>query len=75
MICPHDVETHFVVVLRAEEAAVEGLFEKGLILVPIPVKDEHVNAVVDGRLDLLFHHSRIGFVAVSPRRDARLRDG
>ncbi len=70
VIGPHEVEAHAVAVGGFEEAVVEGVFEEGFSVVPVPVVDEDIDAVGCGGVDFLRDGFGVGFVGVAPERDA-----
>ncbi len=67
VVCPHYIELDEVVVLRAEVAVIKALLEEGSAVVPVPVVDEHVDAVVMRAGYLALHDIRVGLVDVSPQ--------
>ena len=71
MVGPHEIELHLFVVLGLEKAVVETPLEEGTAVVPIPVVDKNVDAVIGSRPDLHLHDVGIGLVDVAPQRLAR----
>ena len=59
MVRPHDVELHEIVVLRLKIAVVEALLEERSAVVPVPVVDEDVDAVIVRAGDLALHDVRV----------------
>ena len=66
VVGPHDVELHLFVVGGPQEALVEALLQEGTAVVPVPVVDEDVDAVLDGLVDLHLHNLRVGLVTATP---------
>ena len=71
VVRPHEIKLHAVAVLRLQEAVVQAVFQKRPAIVPVPVVDEHVHAVICGRGDLHLHYVGIRLVDISPQRPAR----
>ncbi len=72
VVCPHQIKLHFFAVGRAEEAAVEGVFEEWFVFVPVPVENHDVDAVRCRKVDFFCHDRGVGFVFVAEQRHARL---
>ena len=72
VIRPHEEEFDLVVVAGLEEAIVDALLQEWLVVVPVPVEDQHVDPVAGGGGDFLFHDARVGLVLVAPERDIGL---
>ena len=72
VVGPHQVELHLPVVLRLQETLVQHIFQKRTVIVPIPVKNESIDPVFEGRSDFPLLHLRIGLVQIAPQRDVGL---
>ena len=72
VVGPHQRELDPVAVGRAQVAFVEGALQERAVVVPVPVEDEGIDAVVRRGVDLLSHNRRVGLVALTPKRHLRL---
>lgn len=66
VICPHEIEFHFVSVGCFQKAVVEALFEERSSVVPVPVIDKDIDAMVNGSIDFHGHDVWVCFVDISP---------
>ena len=66
VVCPHEEEFHAVSVSGFKESVAQGGLHEGSSVIPVPVKDEYVDAMVHSLADFHFHHSRVGLVDITP---------
>ena len=66
VVGPHDVKVHFRVVPGFEESVVQGTFEIGTFVIPVPVVDESVDSVRCGSVDPPFDDLRVVVHFVAP---------
>ena len=72
VVAPHERELHAVAVGRLQKPLLQRLLLRDLPVVPIVVVEEHVDAGVRGKRDLLRHVLRVGLVEVAGIRHHRL---
>ena len=72
VVGPHQIELHAAVVARLEKPVVQARLQKRQPVVPVPVVDEDVDAVIGRRGDLHLHHVAVRLIDVAPKREARL---
>ena len=72
VIRPHERELDLVAIFRVEESVVDRPFKERTVVIVIPVKKEHVDAILRSGVDLLFHVARIRLVGIAPKRNLRL---
>ena len=68
MVGPHKVELHVLAVVSLKEAIVQGCLHERTAIIPVPVENEYIHAILQSLIDFHLHHCRICFVDISPER-------
>ena len=72
VVRPHQGELQALAVRGLEEAVLQGLLHEPDARVPVPIEEEHVDAVVGGQVDLARGPLGVGLVEEAPRGPQRL---
>jgi len=57
---------HFLIIPGLQESIIEGAFQKGRFIKPVPVEDENIHPMICGRINPFFHHLRIVVHLIPP---------
>ena len=72
MVGPHQIKLHFPIIPGLQKALVQHIFQERTVIVPIPVENESIDPVFEGRANFFLLHLRIGLVQIPPQRDTGL---
>ena len=66
VIGPHQGKIDPIDVAGLEEALLQTTLKKRPVLVVVPVKEEVIDAMISGRIDLFLHHLGLGLILITP---------
>ena len=72
VVGPHQIKLHLIVIGSSQKAFVNGVFQIGLSIEPIPIIDKYIYSVIDCGIYFLLYRFRITVTLISPQRNFRL---
>ena len=66
VIGPHQCKIDPIDIAGLEEALLQTTLKKRPVLVVVPVKEEVIDAMISGRIDLFLHHLGLGLILITP---------
>ena len=72
MICPHERKFQAVGIGRFHETLFQTMLQEQTVIIVVPIKNERIDPMIRGSVYFPCHYFGIGFIRVSPKRNARL---